>query len=517
MASAKEYVIVEKKGFKSILVEKEQAEKTSGLNQSRTVVSQPALSTTFFNGANQDSIFIKNNQAGVIRSLTLRFQISADANCQIMPVPYWFDRIEILDRKSGKILQRINNDNLFLNLMTYDQHLASSLAEEVSYHPETYYLSPRLLKANTNRYFWLPLTNSLFDHARVNLKELSSATEIEIRCYAVGSILADSSGAVVTLRESAVKIEEIYEDPDLAVEIKKAFKNNIKEHYFTDYAWFQDSYAMVASGSTAIPLDSFNQKANALTVMVRSAARATSGPGTMKLIDLDNCTFDIQNNNGESLFANSRPVLGAYLKGLRGPDFLKSHYLEKEGNNVYIIPLSNSLAKILTEHTVVDGFLQFDSTKNQVVINTPAASVNEVQTLTLAGAAAGAGVYRLSFRGYATNDLAHNTSAANIKAALEALPSFSKTGLQVTVSAALSAGTTVTFTFTDRSGNAVDLNGDLVTCALGLGVTGATSASTARTTLPTFGFVAGTYNVSVYASYYRALQVEDGMISSYQL
>lgn len=520
MASEKEYVVIgeSKESGKRILVEAEQAERRSGLNQSRTVVAQPALSTTFLNGANQDSVFIKNNQAGVVRNITLRFQITSDANVTVMPVPYWFDRIEIMDRKSGKILQRLNNDNLFFNLMTLSQHIAGSIGDESAYHPETYYLTNKVQKANVAKYYWLPLVNSVFDHARINLKELSAATEIELRLYAAGAIAGDGTTPTITLNEVAVKIEEIYQDPDVAAEIKTAFTKSIKEHYFTDFSWYENkSTVMTASSSTAIPLDSFNQKANALVVVARSAARQTTGPGTMKWIDLDNCTFDLQNNNGESLFANSRPVLGSYLRGLRMPDWYRSHFLEADGNFVYTIPLSNSLEKSLHVHTVVDGFFQFDSTKNQVVIATPVASVSEVQTITLTGGAAGAGVYRLRFRGDDTNDLAYNTSAANIKAALEALPSFSKTGLQVTVSAALSASATPTFTFTDRAGNAVDLRGDLIKCALGLGVTTATAATTTRTTLPTMGFLAGTYNISVYACYYRALQVEDGYISSYQL
>jgi hypothetical protein len=75
--------------------------------------------------------------------------------------------------------------------------------------------------------------------------------------------------------------------------------------------------------------------------------------------------------------------------------------------------------------------------------------------LTLSAVAAGR--YRLSYKGYNTVALAHTAAAADIQAALHALPSMRDAdGNPVTVVAqrALSVGTTCTFTYT--SDNALD-------------------------------------------------------------
>ena len=114
-----------------------------------------------------------------------------------------------------------------------------------------------------------------------------------------------------------------------------------------------------------------------------------------------------------------------------------------------------------------------------------------------------------------TDPLIYNTSAANIKAALEALPTFQRwpgRPLTVTVNQALSAGAAVTFTFDSTAGNVTDLlvfiPGSAQSSAPAV-ITG----SCALTTPGIAGFTTTTYDIYVYGYQFYKIQQDSGELN----
>lgn len=97
---------------------------------------------------------------------------------------------------------------------------------------------------------------------------------------------------------------------------------------------------------------------------------------------------------------------------------------------------------------VTDMSKPFAVRLSDVIRTTTAGNTNEVQTATITGTPTG-GTFKLSFKGYTTAPLAHNSTGATVQSALEAIGSVGTTG--VTVSGG--AGGPYIITFANQLGN----------------------------------------------------------------
>jgi hypothetical protein len=130
-----------------------------------------------------------------------------------------------------------------------------------------------------------------------------------------------------------------------------------------------------------------------------------------------------------------------------------------------------------------------------------AAGVAEVQTLAASGATAG--TFTLTFQGYTTSALAFNATAANILAALQALPPIGTTGVTVTGGPAQTTNVVITFAGALGTGDQAMLVLDKS------GLTGGGAAAVTETTRGVYPYVAeiskGTFVVydSANPGYYK--------------
>jgi len=102
--------------------------------------------------------------------------------------------------------------------------------------------------------------------------------------------------------------------------------------------------------------------------------------------------------------------------------------------------------------THVDGYMYFHGENYNLSLTFPAAPTSEVQTITLSQTN-NAGYYALEYKGRITNALVYNASASTMAAAVNALPSIIEDGLTVSFNQAVSAGASVTATFTPGGTN----------------------------------------------------------------
>ena len=171
---------------------------------------------------------------------------------------------------------------------------------------------------------------------------------------------------------------------------------------------------------------------------------------------------------------------------------------------VYLIPFVNHVGEGLKG--VMDGFLQFDSTDTYSLIITPGpALINEVHRVTLSAAGA-TGFFRIKYKNSITDPLAYNTTAANVKAAIEALKDVRTENTTVTVSATLAAGTTVDFTWSSNflfDGNQSLLQ--IIDNSMQSSVPAQVSATTTRQTAGNNGFTTGAYTIACFAYKYEEL------------
>ena len=155
-----------------------------------------------------------------------------------------------------------------------------------------------------------------------------------------------------------------------------------------------------------------------------------------------------------------------------------------------------------------DNIRKFDGTEF-LYITFDQQAVSEVQTLTYTNGTDTIGHFRLAFRGDITSDLTYASTAANIEAAMNALPSMIKANLTVVAS-----GTAAnTFTLTFSPGGPVT---DQVTALVSNLQNASNVVESIATTVSTpgqRGFTNGTYYVDIYGLTWGQIKVIDGIVS----
>jgi hypothetical protein len=180
---------------------------------------------------------------------------------------------------------------------------------------------------------------------------------------------------------------------------------------------------------------------------------------------------------------------------------------------MYVLPLCADIKKAFAG-MLDGGFMNFDGTKIKLSIVPSAAGTAAVQTVNLAGGA-NAGYYKLAFRGETTNSLAYNTSAANVKAALEALRTFKDyPGSPLTVTASGTAAADFTLTFDSTVEPPQDQKDLVQLIAETINATGTGDFSdTSVTTYGKKGWTTGSaYTIDIYGYKFRDLFLRDGQI-----
>jgi hypothetical protein len=300
-------------------------------------------------------------------------------------------------------------------LLSPDQR--SWFSREMGVDAEDFFM-PQTLLANQSRTFWLPiLLPGADDKNPFPLHLLKNYLILRLT-----SKMAVESGTATNLTLSSITLwlkHKTYPEDEERYQHDLYSMYNCQRKVINIYDIQQSQTMSSSTAITPITLSQFgNLDIAALHACFRLGTTNTNGglrtlqnPGQNAAVSvtLNNTPFDVDGNINFPF----RLAQNEWALTVPNPRFFKSYPMF---NHFYSDPT------ILFTQSAGTNIRRY--TGNELFQITPdVAGTSEVQTVTLTNAANGSGYYNLAFRGYITNSLAYNATAANMATALNALPS----------------------------------------------------------------------------------------------
>jgi hypothetical protein len=324
--------------------------------------------------------------------------------------------------------------------------------------------------------------------------------DINLAITFMAGVTASGSGVPTV---TGVYLEVISDIPDanqLQV-MKSMFNKNVIMRYLDVIQDQKATQTLTASSAYNYNLDAFSDRDVAFLLLgVRTDSFSNSSDGLLKLHNLDGGTIDMQDSGNRSILANSTQAINLDLIRREVMPQMLDNRQFSHNRFWYLIPCCKDVKGAFLGRK--NGYVRVGNNW-KLAITPPAAAVSTVQTVTLNNPANDGGYYKLMFRGAVTASLAFNASAAAMKAALEALPSW-PIGTTVTASGTAAA----TFTLTFAGGEPLNEPADyvhLLSESLNDGGVAEFSTTTVSTAGARGWTTASTYTVTVYAYHYRQL------------
>jgi hypothetical protein len=306
-----------------------------------------------------------------------------NANGVLLPTPFWFDRIEFINRKSGEEISRYYGDNLMLLLTSVPTELSDSWALLCGYDTYAYGANGVVVNAGTTVERYLPLPANFVENLGLDMSMVDFDIEIRLHPRNGGPLepSASAPGATPLLTELAGVYDE--ERPDaVSHRAHVQFRQkHLRVHNFLD------SQQYVVTGRTLNPstnyefdLDQFMHSSACLvlciTPQVDPITLTTPLPG--EFASLGDGSIDVLGVSGDSQLGAGRSIRADYLKNILVQKEWPSSYVGRK--NQYIIPFSH-ITKAL--HGVIDGVQRFDGSKMRLAVTTPSNWVSGVYDVTI--------------------------------------------------------------------------------------------------------------------------------------
>lgn len=451
-----------------------------------------------------------------LQRLLIRLNVtSSGATAQFAPTPFWFKRIEIYNAQQSK-LQVIHPEEILFKLNQIAERNDREALKEICHFGDRglSWNSPtaaQQMASGETRDFWLPIM-SVLDMANLNFRYVKDW--IEFRFVTRGDIVESGSGVpAVNSIHFVIQERNLSADTDLLY--RSQIWNDLKRYNYLDcYRFSEVSRTALTTGTeysvnlSSIPpcfspfmliamrqSSTIDENASGLTL----SSYVPIGPaGKVQLRYGNNNIMEI--SGGVNVDLLYRTLSQKYLKG----DLLRQFPL-------YLMSFADSVDGPLAGR-FINGYYRFDGNSNQQLVIQPVSGTSCVQTITAANnPAPDGGFWRLGYKECFTDSLAHNASPATIKAALEALPSFKRENLTVTVTQEFSTAGTLTLTFPARCGN-VDSLVTMISESVNDGGVAAQSQTT-LTTRGVPGIVSGqTHVIDIFVFYYKELHTRNGVL-----
>jgi len=485
-----------------------QMNKNSDLNQYSVVTYSQGYNAAQFNGSYTDLVGLKIEKSslpGPIKQAQLRLKMQCGSTAvQLMPTPYWFNRLEIWQGADREIIRLYNDEMFYLPLMNSPQSKVRCVQRQLNLIPDSdNYYNSRTLAANATDYFYLPIPSTWIELFNPNLNYINS--DLWLRLYpAATPINTDgNSSNTPTLLEIALVYQTALLSP-----------NGLQQQV----ALYKEPQCFTILHPISVPVNSqtYNSSTTYTTtleaiigkcpLMLFSFKAGTSNTHSQVLQNLDlgdNTTVSVQTPGGQDILYNGSPARVQAIKWFAEDEFTNPTFVTDR--NWYVISFGNNIGDALLGR--INGFQSFNGDRFNFVINTGTTGTACAQTITLSAAPA-AGTYQIAYRGSISAPLAYNASAAAMATAFNALTTaleHPKGPITASFSAALSAGTSSVVTLTGPNGNIVQCD-DLVTIVHdSLAVT----CTTAITQYAVSGFPANaSYQLVMYAYVFASVMLD---------
>lgn len=403
------------------------------LNQSNIIIARtdrvlkeaaPAPLATAFTSKQQFVTHLNPTDVKRIKLLTVRLEVSVDADTRLLPTPYWFERIELWVR-GGQRLCTMYPEQLACPFYMMDPINRKQWEEDANFHyveqsdgceliPHT-----KVLPAATNRYFYLPLWG-IFKDQFMNLSRLRN--DLEWRFYYEDDICL-SGGVTITSQSFAWSA---IEDDTVGIDIAyERYKNCVQKTNFVEpirIIWSGDK-TLTAGAVQTFEL----QQAFGISPFICFHVLDTTNPAGIQRMQYEplgrDTTFDFVSPTNKSILGNGHRVRERELK-----TWFSHQNKCVPPKGIYYIPFCHSIRESLEGK--VDGTWMFTGKQYKVRIDFQAtAAVGQQTTFVYANAPATAGSFQLGFNGEFTTQNDHTTVAGTITNQLNALLSVQKAGL----------------------------------------------------------------------------------------
>lgn len=450
-----------------------------------------------------------------LKRLLIRLNVtSSGATAVFAPTPLWFKRIEIYNAQQSKI-QVIHPEEMLFKLNQIAEKEDREAIKQLCHFGKDSWTSPTAphqFASGETRDVWLPIM-SVLDQANLNFRYVKDW--VEFRFVTRGDIVESGSG-VPAVNSIHFVIEERNLSGDTDAIYRSMIWNDLKRYNYLDcYRFSHVSNTALTSGTEyTVPLSSIppcfspfmliamrqsstiDQNASSLDL----SSYVNIGPGgRIQLRYGSNNIMEI--SGGVNVDLLYRTLSQKYVKG----DLLQKFPL-------YLMSFADSVDGPLNGR-FTNGYYRMDGNSNQQLVLVPQAGTACIQVIDASATnpAPDSGFYALSYKECTTATLAHSADAATIKAALEALPSFKRENLTVTVTQAFSTAGTLTFTFPVRCGNVDSLIQMHPYSANDGGVATSFTAALSQRGVP--GIVTSqTHVIDIFVFYYKELYTKQGVL-----
>jgi hypothetical protein len=358
----------DKIGIKPVAMKSHQATSHRHMARHVTDVMKPAANEDSLMNATEIQYFLKQLLCNEIQTILIRFEIKMGVNDGTMvPVPYWFDRLEISRRDGSKEIVKYYADTLMLMLASVTEKQSDAWAKFVNYDPATYQIgTPQL--AGTTRYYYLPLVANVFEGFGLDLNNIDSDIEMKFFPKSGGPLHGAVSVGAVPILKGVAGILLDHEPDIISTNASTMFLHkNVKVHNYLDTQIHTvPSEILAPSSSYEYTLDQFNHLSAALVLHIQPVANGNSTGTSGVYTSLEDGTIDILGTTGNSEYGKGRAVLADYLKDILVQQHFGTDYISV--NNVYVIPFGD-FGKAL--HGIIDGVQVFAGTTERLKFTTP--------------------------------------------------------------------------------------------------------------------------------------------------
>lgn len=486
---------------------------TGGMDSVYQIPMTPAPSSSSIGSGKQLYFDLERDECGEINDLCFKFTISCStADVELVPTPYWFERIVIEAQKgSGDTLKTIWPEEFFIwNQITQDEESRDRWSKLSNWNinklkedgiSERVWVSEKTkFRAGTTRDIYLPLP-ALFLHLdAIDMKQIRS--DLRIRMEMASDVVISGDKNNLSLDNINLIVRSFNEESFDNARRQTRQNNNKHKYIYNDVERLQINDKTLTSGATTrIPLDSFVGKSGMIAVFVKPSTNPVASDKSLfnfQHLGVD-AKFDITNSAGQSLLGNGTAV---------DQEVLNNIFSQHTGNphlaGIYIVPFCEDLKKSLLG--ICNGVFDFVSVHDYLEITLGSAPVQEVHEIDI-GTTASSGTYRLAFENgiIDTAELDYNANTTTVQNALASIPKCAELNITATVDNTIDSSLKQSFTFANNTGKVSEELGKITYIGNG-------TPKVSSTTVSTYGeqgFVSGSnYQVTVLMYKFKCLYVD---------
>lgn len=402
----------------------------TNLHQYASYQMLPAAPTGSLTAAGVYECYLDPQKFEIPTKIALRFDVleASAANMYLTPTAYFPQWIEITANKgAGQVIAKLWDDQLFWEsaVLEPDIKKTQDYYEANGYSPE--YNRGPLHPASSTRHYRLELKSLPFIHGQLYLSNIRK--EIRIQIQFKSAVVSSGSG---TCSLSNVWLEVDHDRPmGNHLPLLQALRTVPQKCRYLQAIKVSSGASQTLTAGSTYNLDlSYASKGICPFIIfgVRTSGFTATNDGPLNLIDIGdiNATIDVVDPGGKSMMTSGVAARTDRLMRKYGKLGVASFPKYKKW---YMLQFCKDVARAFAGE--MSGALYLDGGKNLLAITPDSAQTNPVFSLSSSNNAAGlaVGYIRLKYKNSVTAPLAYNTTAANLKVAMDALPDSLKDGV----------------------------------------------------------------------------------------